>query len=68
MTTWQPGQPVPPGYCTVIEEDGSERLTESWPTSPGSEPVEEGGNDAWQESGAPWTAQERGHHGHGDRG
>ena len=41
VTAWQPGQPVPPGYCTVIEEDGSEHLAESWPDSPCSEPVEE---------------------------
>ena len=41
MTTWQPGQPVPPGYCVEILEDGTERLVESWPDSPGSEPVEE---------------------------
>ncbi len=41
MTAWQPGQPVPPGYCTVIEEDGTEGLAESWPTSPGSDPIEE---------------------------
>jgi hypothetical protein len=47
VTAWQPGQPVPPGYCTVIEEDGTEGLAESWPTSPGSEPVEE--DDGWQE-------------------
>ena len=41
MTTWQPGQPVPPGYCVEILEDGSEHLAESWPTSPGSDPIEE---------------------------
>ena len=57
MTAWQPGQPVPPGYCTVIEEDGSEHLAESWPDSPCSEPVEE--DDAWQEGGAHSAAQDR---------
>jgi hypothetical protein len=41
VTTWQPGQPVPPGYCVEILEDGTERLAESWPTSPGSDPIEE---------------------------
>ena len=41
MTTWQPGQPVPAGYCVEVLEDGTERLAESWPDSPCSEPVEE---------------------------
>jgi hypothetical protein len=57
VTTWQPGQPVPPGYCIEIAHDGSERLTESWPDSPCSEPVEE--DDAWQEGDAHRAAQAR---------
>ena len=41
MTAWQPGHPVPAGYCVEVLEDGTERLVASWPTSPCSEPIEE---------------------------
>lgn len=45
MTTGQQGRgPCPgPGYGLVTEQDGTEHWEPSWPTSPGSEPVEEDG-------------------------
>ena len=66
MTTWRPGEPVPPGYCIEILENGAERLAESWPDSPCSEPVEE--DDAWQEAAHTGSPRSGGHHDHGDRG
>jgi hypothetical protein len=51
---------VPAGYCVEILEDGTEHLVESWPDSPCSEPIEDDEDDAWQEGGARWAAQEQG--------
>lgn len=37
-----PGPCPGPGWSLAAEEDGTEHWVESWPTSPGSDPVEEG--------------------------